>query len=83
MSMNIKSAEAHRLARELAEREGITVTEAVTRALREALDARAAADASLLAELDAISERIRAKLPPGMTSENATDDLYDEFGLPR
>lgn len=75
--MNIKSAEAHRMARELAERDGITVTEAVTRALREALERREAAEAELIAEIKEISSRIRAILPPGVTSENATDDLYD------
>lgn len=81
--MNIKSQEAHDLARRLAEREGTSLTDAVTIALREAIERREAEDAELLAEVKEIAARIRAKLPPGLTSENFSDDLYDEHGLPR
>ncbi len=38
MSLNIKSTEAHRLARELAQLNGVSLTDAVTEALREKLD---------------------------------------------
>jgi antitoxin VapB len=38
MSWNIKSAEAHRLAREIAQLCGVSLTHAVTEALREELD---------------------------------------------
>ena len=38
MSLNIKNPEAHRLARELAEATGGTLTDAVTEALRDRLD---------------------------------------------
>ena len=41
MSMNIKSAVAHQMARELAAVEGTTVTDAVTGALRLALERHA------------------------------------------
>jgi antitoxin VapB len=83
VSMNIKSQEAHDLARRLAEREGTSLTDAVTIALREAIERREADDAALLAEVKEIAARIRAKLPPGLTSEQALADLYDEDGLPR
>ncbi len=38
MSLNIKSTEAHRLARELAQLRGVSLTHVVTEALREKLD---------------------------------------------
>ena len=38
MSLNIKSTEAHRLARELAQLGSVSLTQAVTEALREKLD---------------------------------------------
>lgn len=83
MGMNIKNPEAHALAREIAAREGLTVTEAVLRALREK---RAALDAAELTH----EERVRRILDfgrrfgerhPGGSSD--TSDLYDERGLPK
>ena len=35
------------------------------------------------AEIREIQERVRAKVPPGVTAENCSDFLYDERGLPR
>jgi hypothetical protein len=87
MSMNIKSAVAHQLARELAAVEGTTVTDAVTRALRLALERHAH---------DAAVDRRRQKLETfmrqcgdavahdvGPSIWQAADDLFDEQGLPR
>jgi len=49
MGMNIKSAEAHRLAQELAQRTGESLTQAVTVAVRERLE-RVRADRTGMAE---------------------------------
>ena len=83
MGMNIKNPEAHALAREIAAREGLTVTEAVLRALR---DKRAALDAAELTyeervqRILAFGERLRAA---GVIGSSDTSDLYDERGLPK
>lgn len=80
MAMNIKSPEAHRLATELARVLGISITEAVTKALRDALlraQMKADIDPKLRALIADMQERMQA------TGINA-EDLYDpETGLPR
>lgn len=87
MSMNIKSAEAHDLARELAAVEHTSLTEAVVISLREALARRRAehVTAERLAKMRAISSRFaeleRAESGPSLWAIN--EDLYDEMGLPR
>ncbi len=87
MSMNIKSAEAHELARELAALEDITVTEAVTRSLREALAVRRA-EAEAQARYDgalSIANRIHQQLQenPGPSLWDIADELWDERGMPK
>jgi antitoxin VapB len=80
MAMNIKSPEAHRLATELARLLDISITEAVTRALREALDRQS--ETRRLRDVDAIvaDMRKRYKATTGIEAE----DLYDpETGLPK
>ena len=85
MPLNIKNGEAHRLAKELAELTGASITEAVTAALKEAV-ARArsrgvAARDRLLAEIDEISRHC-ASLPV-LDSRSAEEILgYDEKGMP-
>lgn len=87
MSMNIKNPEAHRLARELAELDQTTVTEAVTEALRQTLaDHQARASVEVKAgRLRAISERSAAALAstPGPSLWDANAELFDQSGLPR
>ncbi len=87
MSLNIKSSEAERLARELAGVTGETLTGAVTVALRERLDRvqRRTAD-----ETDRRGQRIRAIAEDAARrwkAENRDlehgDLLYDDRGLPR
>jgi len=94
--LNIKDAEATRLARELAELTGESQTEAVRTALRERLerekaerearDARAAGEKRreferVWAEIQKIQERVRRR---GLSEKMLTDDdLYDEHGLPK
>ena len=83
MSLNIKNDEAHRLARELAESTGTTLTEAVTTALRRTLAAEAAVDESelLLTEVAEL-QRFVADLPD-RDARTAEEILgYDASGLP-
>ena len=83
--MNIKNKETHRLARELAELTGETMTGAVTVAIRERLD-REKHERSVderRRALQEIRQRI-AKLPrrPGPSAADHGEFLYDERGLP-
>jgi antitoxin VapB len=85
MSLNIKSEEAHRLAREVAARTGETMTEAVTTALRERLDRFSSGSSGV----DERFERVRAitlRTAPRMESLPGSTEigslLYDDQGLP-
>ncbi|MGQ2908768.1 MAG: type II toxin-antitoxin system VapB family antitoxin [Aliihoeflea sp.] len=83
MALSIKDRETEKLARQLAERTGETITVATKRALEERLrrtgsDARKAA---LLEDLEAIRMRLSAR----PVLDNRTPDEiigYDENGLP-
>jgi antitoxin VapB len=82
-SLNIKNAEAHRLARALADETGESMTDVVTEALREKLDrvrGRNKRDAMLRAMRE-ISART-AELLKGPPIDHA-EMLYDEHGLPK
>jgi antitoxin VapB len=83
MALNIKSSEAHRLARQLAEITGTSMTVAVTEALRRTLksEARPGRPELLLKEVAEI-QRFVADLPDRDT--RTTDEIlgYDEHGLP-
>ncbi|MBM3596796.1 MAG: PSK operon transcription factor [Alphaproteobacteria bacterium] len=83
MALNIKSAKAEKLARELAKRTGETITDAVTMALEERRDrvARARRGKSLADELDEIAKRCAAL--PVLDPRSPDEILYDENGLPR
>jgi antitoxin VapB len=81
MALSIKTAEADRLARELASATGETLTDAVTNALRERLD-------RVRTKQDDFTERIRrlqdeiAALP--IVDSRSPDEIigYNEHGLP-
>ncbi len=83
MALNIKNDEAHRMARELAEARGSTLTDAVTSALEAALEARVESTEPdvLLAEIGEI-QRFVADLPD--CDPRDPDEIlgYDETGLP-
>lgn len=83
--LNIKSPEAHRLARELAELRGVSMTNAVTEALREKLDREKhrRRDRSLSAELLEIGKRCAAHIKRPVKSSDHADMLYNSKGLPR
>ena len=81
MGMNIKSEEAHDLARQIASHTGESLTSAVVIALRERLE-RIERERNIQDKIRRIDE-ILARLPPvppEVTSDHS--DLYDEHGLP-
>jgi antitoxin VapB len=85
--LNIKNAETYRLVKELADRTGESMTEAVTVAVRERLERIAPTRSE--EEIDAEVQRILKiaadlgrRFPPGYL-EHAIEDLYDEDGLPK
>jgi antitoxin VapB len=83
MSLNIKNPEAHRLARELAEQTGESLTTAVTVALRERLSGLRAVGqpGGLMAAVAEIQDFVAAL--PDRDCRSADEILgYDEDGLP-
>lgn len=84
MSLNIKREQTYRLAQELAQLTGESVTEAVTRAVQERLDRkRRHRGASLADQLVAIGEDCATHLREPYRSIDHAELLYDERGLPR
>jgi antitoxin VapB len=84
MSLNVKHPEAHRLARELAELTGETLTHAVTVALRERLAReRAAREGGLADRLVSIGRDCAARLREPFATGDPASLLHDEAGLPR
>lgn len=84
MSLNLKSDEAHRLARQLAEITGESMTTAVTRALSERLERlRQARGGGLANRLLAIGKDCAARLREPYRTIDHDGLLYDERGLPR
>lgn len=83
MALSIKNPETDRLAHQLADATGESVTEAVTTAIRDRLQAIAprAHRARLLHDIRQIQELV-ASLPDRDT--RSPDDIigYDDFGLP-
>ena len=78
MSLNIKNDETCRLARELAELTGETMTGAITVALRQRLERE-----KRVKELHAIGEHCASLLRDGPSAVEHGDFLYDEHGLPK
>ena len=82
--LNIKDPEVYRLARQLADRTGESMTEAVRKSLRERLTREEVrtADPFLMEKLLEISDR-RANRPV-LDSRSAEEIIgYDEHGIPR
>jgi antitoxin VapB len=83
MSLNVKNAEAHAMAAELARLTGETMTKAVTEAIRERLarEKRRRDEDRLVADILAIGRRCAAR--PVRDPRPHDEILYDERGLPR
>ncbi len=82
MALSIKHPEADRLARELSHTTGETITEAVTKAIRERLVRETGQNPdAILAEI----KRVQARVAAAPLLDDRTDDEilgYDENGLP-
>jgi antitoxin VapB len=87
MALNLKDPETHRLARELAEATGKSMSEAVTEAIRLRLEQlrreRAEEDERWCDELLAIAKDIAAEMREPWRSTSIDELFYDENGLPR
>jgi antitoxin VapB len=83
-SLNIKNEDACRLAHELAQQNGETVTQAVTIALKERLERQKPRRKAGLAKwLNEVTRETAALMNDGRTSKEIMDELYDpETGLP-
>jgi len=83
MSLNIKSPEAHELAREVADITGESLTTAVKEALRERLERLRGEDVPHLADrLLAIGRDCAPRLPEPYRSADHAELLYADDGLP-
>jgi len=82
MNLNIKSAEAHRLAVELARETGDSITGAVTKAIRAELKRLQDVD-KRRARIDAITAYTSKIMKDGPGSADIDALLYDELGLPK
>ena len=85
MQLNIKDERSVRLARELADANGTSMTQAVRDALELAAAQRESIIQTRIAEFKVLIDEIRQHQPPqweGKTSKEIMDELYDEDGLP-
>lgn len=78
MALSIKTQEADELARALAARTDESLTDAVTRALRERLDRLETARPDIAYAIDRLTVEFQSHLDPGAVE--AVE--YDEHGLP-
>ena len=85
MSLNIKNPETYRLARELADKTGQSMTAAVTDAIRQHLARLQQEDdrTGMAERILAIAADMRARLPADFFDIEHGDLLYDEYGLPK
>ena len=85
VSLNIKNEETCRLASELADLTGETMTGAITVALKERLERekRERSAETRLREIRAIAKRCAALLGDGPSAIEHGDFLYDERGVPK
>jgi hypothetical protein len=79
--LNIKNRETEAAVRELADRLGASLTEAVAVAVRRELRRLEDDRAAYLRRVREAAAQVRAASPPSAWPTNA--DLYDEAGLPR
>lgn len=85
MTMNIKNPEANRLARELADLTGESVTEAITVAVRERLErvAKERHREEQIQLLLKLGRECAEHMNEPFLSTDHGDLLYDDLGLPR
>lgn len=85
MGLNIKNPETYRLAQQLANRTGESMTAAVTEAIRERLARldRTEDREGMAERIHAIAQDMRARLPDGYFDIEHGELLYDQDGLPK
>jgi antitoxin VapB len=85
VALNIKNEETHRLAKELATLQGVSIVVAVTKAVEEKLEReKAARPEGRLERIRKIVERTALRWNDGRSSKELIDELYDEeTGLPK
>ena len=84
MAMNIKSPDAHQMAQELAELRGLSITQAVTEAIREGLDReKRRSGKPLSTELLEIGRRCAMHVKRPIHSRDHARFLYNNKGLPK
>jgi antitoxin VapB len=86
MALNIKNEETEQLARKLAQRNGESLTTAVTVALKERLERQEQPPdrTGRLERIRRIVERTAPLMDDGRTTKQLFDELYDdETGLPK
>jgi antitoxin VapB len=86
--LNIKRPETYELAKAVAERTGLSLTDAVTLALREKLagldEARNRDTAERMERVRQIQRQIKQLWgEPLPTQQELMDDIYDEYGAPK
>ena len=81
-SLNIKTPEAHQLAKELAELTGESMAVATTEALRERRDRILREHGARANRFRMLAREIGQGLPPEMQEGDPSDFLYDKDGLP-
>ena len=84
MSLNIKNEDTHKLAKELAELTGESMSEAVAQAVRQRLErVRSERGEGLVERLLAIGRDCAPRFKPPYDTIDHGDLLYDELGLPK
>ncbi len=87
VSLNIKNPETYRLVRELADKKGVSLTAAVTFAVRAELDRVHAVETEdhggRVERMLAMAAEIGDRMPPGYLAQDFDELLYDEQGLPK
>jgi antitoxin VapB len=81
VGLNIKSAEVHQLARQVADLTGTSMTSAIEIALREKLE-RLDREGGVEAIVERALRIARESGPPGPDESSDHSSLYDEQGLP-
>ena len=82
MNLNIKNAEVHKMALQLAKQNNTSVTAAVGEALRRELR-RTRYNSERIKRIDTITARMSMAFKDCLPATEATDFLYDENGLPQ
>ena len=86
MGLNIKNAETHLLIRELAKETGLSMTAAVTLAVRLHLERIRAERGDGGIDMEralALLAAMRSRMPAGYLDQDFDELLYDERGAPR